>query len=225
MKVIIFILLLPIFTTCFSQVDTIRLDSKKLDSINNVYKDGYHIFKNGDKIIEEGNYKDNCAVGTWKYYYPEGMLKSIINYICVYHGRSDESGQYIEFYKTGQIRLEGTYLKNDSIECVECYDPMENNKKIQWSEYAPPLKTGEWKEYYENGKLKSIGKYYQGIHQTFNTEYLKNESPADISKIAISTISVDYLKDNNWKYYNVEGRLIKTEYYRRGLLIGEETIE
>jgi len=224
MQRLIFILFILSSVPCLSQTDTIRWDSKKLDSINNVYKDGYHIFKKGNKIVQEGNYKNNCAIGIWKYYYPDGNIESLVDYVCTDNGRSDESGQHIEYYKSGQIKTEGRYqkAKNDSVLCILCYDRREF-KKIEWAEFSPSLKVGEWKEYFENGKIKSIGEYYLGVHQTFNTEWFKEDSNKE--KTGVGTVGTDYLKDNEWKYYNDAGKLIKIEYYKQGTLIGEETFE
>lgn len=224
MKRIISILLLFNSSLCFSQTDTIRWDYQKLDSIINTYKDGYHIFKKGNKMIKEGNYKNNCGFGIWKYYYNEGNIESLVEYICTGNGRSDENGKYIEFYKSGQIKSEGRYqkTKNDSVPCIQCYEK-DQLKKIEWAEFSTSLKVGEWKEYFENGKIKSIGKYFAGLHQTFNTAWRKEDSNG--MKIGIGTIGTDYLKDGEWKTYNDAGNLLKIEYYKEGTFIGDETFE
>ena len=62
-----------------------------------------------------------------------------------------------------------------------------------------------------------------GVHQTFNTEWFKEDSNKE--KTGVGTVGTDYLKDNEWKYYNDAGKLIKIEYYKQGTLIGEETFE
>ena len=74
--------------------------------------------KNGNEKIN-GIYKDDLP---WKgqfenYYYSNGTIAQ----------------EYIEYYESGQKKIEGSYI---------------NNKK-----------SGEWSEWYENGKQKYVGNY------------------------------------------------------------------
>lgn len=207
----------------FSQVDTIYWDFSKLDSINNVYQDGYHIFKNVDTIVLEGRYVNNCSVGTWKYYYPNGNISLVVDYVCLDNGSSKENGQYIEYYKSGQIKLEGAYQweKNDSVECVNCYYDRFGIDIKKWAEFNPSLRVGVWKEYYENGKLKSDGEYYLGVQERYTYEFIDDES-GEAECLIYALIGTDYLKDKGWRYYNNNAKLVKTEYYKKGVLVGEE---
>jgi antitoxin component YwqK of YwqJK toxin-antitoxin module len=180
----------------FSQNDTIIVDSKNVEKNIDEMKDGYYIFKNQEIILKEGTYKDKCAIGTWKFYYENGNLELLVDYTCSKNGNYEECGRYIEYYVSGQIKVEGNYEKliSDSIECVQCYNEIEL-KDVEWAISQPSLKIGFWKEYYENGKLKSIGKYYYGVHQTFNKNWQNGET------WFATTLGTEYLKENEWNYY------------------------
>jgi len=225
--IITFLLLLSF--SCNSQTDTIRLNYKDIDTTT-IHKDAYYLFYKNDTLIEEGVYKNNYNVGTWKYYYSNGRIESIVDY-AYYENRIDYSGQYKEFYESGGIKTEGNYKKsnNDSVECVLCYRHGSGYEKYDWAENNPPIKVGEWKEYYENGKLKSIGEYYLGVHQSFmirseeNLDSITGE-PTGV-KLLLLVLGNEYLKDGEWNYYNENGFLIKTEFYIKGTLVEVEIFE
>jgi antitoxin component YwqK of YwqJK toxin-antitoxin module len=181
--------------------------------------------KNNNKIISEGKYDNNLPVEIWKYYFENGKIETIVEYRSN-KGRSDFSGIYIEYYSNGKIKTEGRYklLENDSLECVECYDVTSciecfnsiNSRKIKKTTNWP-LKDGIWKEYYESGNLKTVGSYYSGVHETQNVNTIVG------TKFKSLSLGCQYLKHKEWKCYDENGNHIRTEYYFKGILIGEET--
>jgi antitoxin component YwqK of YwqJK toxin-antitoxin module len=224
MKINFSIISVFISTLLFSQNDTTYLDVQS-ETMNGVAKNGYFVVKKNNVVISEGNYENDRAVGMWKDYYENGNIEMIAEYSSQF-GRSDYAGTYKDFFESGKIKTEGQYLilDNDSIECVNCYDLVNclacydsvNYRKIEFTKNWP-LKDGIWKEYYENGVLKTFGVYYLGLHETRNVMAIEG------TEVKATTSSPIYLKHKEWNCYDEMGKLIRTEYYYKGILVGEET--
>jgi len=214
MKTITFLIIfLP--TLFYSQQDTIVWDnSKHSDSTNRKWKDGYYIFKRADVKTSEGILKDNRSSGRWKCYYDNGKVQSLIDYVP-FQNRSCYNGLYKEFYKSGKTKLDGNYQFLDSLECVNCFDVVTKNK-IYKAELNPSIKVGTWKEYWDNGQLKSSGQYYKGVHQT---NYSSLPNPKSYGVFTPGGLTDEYLKDGEWKHYNEKGELISIEFYLKGSLV------
>lgn len=71
------------------------------------------------------------------------------------------------------------------------------NKKV--------IRTGEYKAFHENGKLKLEGKYYPEVTEVFDPE--------------TNTIIKDFARDGEWKQYDDNGYLMRTIYYDKGDMI------
>lgn len=90
-------------------------------------------------------------------------------------------------------------------------------------------KTGKWKEYHENGYLKSVGNYVNGNREgewnffydngeELNVEYYKNGKHSNGTEKANGQLEKtgSYKNDKKtgeWKHYDQQGNLIKTENY------------
>jgi antitoxin component YwqK of YwqJK toxin-antitoxin module len=219
MKILFIIFFISIKIGSFGQVDTIYIDIEKSDTVN-IYKDGYYVKMKNHKILYEGLYLNNSCVGIWKYYFENGNIQEICEYKADEFGKSNYSGRFSEFYETGILKTEGYYKypENDTVECVECYyfrDP----RKIEYSESKWPLKIGIWKEFHPNGKIKSSGNYYSGIHEYHNKSILERGKSR-----GVISVGCEYLKHGEWKIFDENGQLVKIEYYVKGIFIGEEEL-
>jgi antitoxin component YwqK of YwqJK toxin-antitoxin module len=203
---------------CFGQIDTIYIDFEKMDTLNR-FKDGYHIYKKNDRILSEGFYLNERPVGIWKDYFENGNIQEIAEYSSEY-GRSDNSGIFNEFYETGILKIEGYYKypDNDSTECVECYN-FRDYRKITYAESKWPIKIGIWKEFHPNGKIRTSGNYYSGIHEYHNKSILERGKSR-----GVISVGCEYLKHGEWKIFDENGQLVKIEYYVKGIFIGEEEL-
>lgn len=139
-------------------------------------------FYGNGKLQQIGNYKDNEKSGKWKEYSYEHLTK-VVNYV-----EGKLTGKWKEYHKNGKIRTKGNYKNGTPI--------------------------GEWRWYYENGKLNSI--------QNRNSEgYLEGEYKVYDGNGKIEIIGwfktfkkenkVEVKKSGEWKYYDEQGKLIKTE--------------
>jgi uncharacterized protein len=217
MKSIFFIIIFLVGILSKAQVDTMTWDYTKRQIPNQEYADGYHIFKkNGIKVLEFKR-QNGKSTGVTKEYYDNGNLKleyeikhlDWINYF---------SGPYNEYYESGKPKIQGTYKFSDSITCVNCYDLDKNKIVTKASSHSD--RTGSWKEFHENGQLKSIG-IYKGIHETNEIHFHKPKN----GEWTPGEYSEEYMKDKLWVYYDDEGRVIKEEFYLNGVLADIKTYD
>jgi antitoxin component YwqK of YwqJK toxin-antitoxin module len=136
---------------------------------------------------------------------------------------SEKPGPYREYYKTGNLRIEGTYKRADSILCVNCFDKDLN--KVITKAHSILMRDGEWREYFENGQLSAVGAY-KGVHETYSMTWPKDYGKKDGPPYFVpGGYSEEHLKDKTWKYYNENGDLISEEYYVNGDLADIKTYE
>ena len=136
------------------------------------------------------------------YYYEEGAILSIGNYKLV-HGKRD---QKIIYDSTNFNK----YRPDD--ECVlngYCYE-----------------RTGIWKTYHKNGKIKSEGRYLPSKYLVaYPMEYDSiNKVNINIPKTSFECkgfgiVCSTYLKDSTWSIYNKQGKKFHEKIYRGGLLV------
>jgi antitoxin component YwqK of YwqJK toxin-antitoxin module len=203
-----------------TNLDTIIIKSKNYSDPNTIYKDGYYKFINGKTINQEGQIKDNRKEGVWKFFFVNGKLEEKVEY----HTKDSLTsfcGLYQEYYQNGELKTDGTYsfFDGDSLKCTVCfeYDTIQHfYKAVPWIKYSGEIRTGIWREYYENGQLKSIGEYSPSV--VFDT---KRFSERDKKKNHLWV--VDYTKgfnpDKEWKFYSEAGKLEKTVTYDNGIVI------
>ncbi|MFZ4398646.1 MAG: LytTR family transcriptional regulator DNA-binding domain-containing protein [Bacteroidales bacterium] len=75
--------------------------------------------------------------------------------------------------------------------------------------------TGEFKYYYEDGKIKAISKFFEKGIRSYSKTYYPN------GKLMSEGFYISTHKDSTWKYYNEFDVLIKEESYKANLKNGE----
>ncbi len=147
------------------------------------------IFRN-DTLVAEGNQNNEGKnVGLWKYYWPNGNLKSTGNYK---NGLKDGAWKY--YFRNGELEQEGFwksgkldgewiwYFKDGKKRCIMHFeDGVEEGDYIEWDQYNYVVAEGEYKEGYRVGKWLMSGGDYIG-----RGKYR------------------DGLKDGEWVYYYYE---------------------
>ena len=221
-------------------------------------------------ILEYGK----CKVGEWASHndrYEKAFIKKFYQGDDTYHivesyedgsiyltgtitnGKPD--GQWTNYYKSGQIRYQGSFEYDSRSDDLVWKDVDINDHEIF---YRAKSKTGEWKEYYEDGKLQSLmtfekgGKSYQvttwynnGIKEI--TGHVKSrhldgpwisyrlngtvEYEGSFDQDSSIGCEVRYLpsrwlmsngtcKTGQWKKYYDDGKVEELSFYRHGLLHG-----
>lgn len=141
----------------------------------------YKLYSEYGGVISEGNYKDDNMVGTWKFKDEKGISTDIETY----DNSGNKNGPWIKncIFNRNLKGTEGTY---------------KNNKKDGlWIHYFCQSNTTESKleseETYANDVLNGQCKYY---HEDGTSE---------------NGIMLEGRKSGEWKYYDINGRLSKTE--------------
>jgi antitoxin component YwqK of YwqJK toxin-antitoxin module len=154
---------------------------KKVTRINQYntagHKDGlWQTFYANGNVKWEGTYNDGKKDGYFKTYTEAGSLITIEKYISdVLQTDAPELAKletHTEYYDNGRIKSEGPLKNGKPFGVHHEYD--ETGKPVKAEIYdsgrvmaegvldTAGLQQGEWKEYYENGQMKSIGKYLNG---------------------------------------------------------------
>ncbi|MCK9612414.1 MAG: hypothetical protein PHR81_00220 [Bacteroidales bacterium] len=153
-------------------------------------KNGIRTTYTGDEIIEE-NFENDIKKGFSYKYYPGRNLKYKVNYI---DGR--EEGTAFEYSTDGNIITIIEYRKGYVI----------NSENI--NRYREGLKHGVWKEFYENGQVKTEQNYSYGKKDGFYKEF---DTKGNLIKIV--KFKDDYEIPDAPELLKYD---IKTEYYRNG---------
>lgn len=119
-------------------------------------RQGYWIIK-GDMVndpvykpeskVEEGRYTDNRKEGVWKKYWPNGKLRSEINY---FKGRP--TGEYHLFYENGKTEEHGSWSSNKNTgDFKRFYDNGNPQQHFLFTDDGK--RNGLQKYFHENGKM------------------------------------------------------------------------
>lgn len=130
-------------------------------------------FKPNDKI-EEGVYKTNRKIGMWKKYWPNGHLKSEIEFK---NGRA--SGKFTTYYESGKKEEEGSWKGRFYVEEFTRWHP--NGNIAQEKTFNGSGKTDSIVKYYHsNGQLELEYNTTNGVENGTATRYFPN---GDIKEI------------------------------------------
>ncbi len=117
--------------------------------------------------LEEGYYKDNRKVGTWKKYWCSGKLKNELTY------NADRSISSKDYFEDGKVKEEGTWNSVGWIGAYKMYHP---NGKLyyEWNFDQSGKRTGRQKYYFDNGNVMFDGEWNQGKESGVIKEYYEN---------------------------------------------------
>jgi len=183
------------------------------------------------KVVYRGQFIDGVPVGEFRYYYPDGKLKTV--------SRMSESGKKastVTYFPNGNKMAAGNYVNekkdstwrffsesNGTLVSQDNYTAGVINglSKIFYPDstlseqyyYKNGLKDGLWEQYYLDGKLKLRGAFKAGDKQgVFKTYYPDG-------KLMIDGRYEQGHQDGTWVFYNEKGVITKKEIYLRGKLV------
>jgi len=188
-----------------------------------------YIYKN-DTIIGEGIIlSDGTFDGHWKYFYPNGILKSEGDYIngskngiwTFYYkdGKKQQIGKYKDevpigewkwFYPNGNIRRIEYYRKGKLEGPQIEYDNQGN--EIAKGDYYNGVREGDW--FYHVGDYKEIGQYTLGYKNGIWKSYYKN------GKLAFVGLFDEGQPKGKHIYYHKNGVKNQVGKYQAGLKNG-----
>lgn len=176
-------------------------------------------FHPNKKIEQKGKYdKRGRAQGPWKWYYESGNLLREENY------RNDlQDGTMTEYSEDGKIITKGDYVdgQKEGPWMLEVQDYREEGS------YKANNRDGEWKHYYtDNGKLRFVGKFIDGVPDGMQIFYYPNGKERQTGKY------VGGLKQGDWRFYDEAGFLFLTILFKNdieirfdGIKVVPETLE
>lgn len=224
---IILLLLAGISISSIAQVaDTINItDSKGL-------KQGHWIKKDkAGKIQYDGYFKDDKPTGTFKRFYDNGKLQSLVILssdgksadVEFYHpnGLMASKGKYINQLKEGKWQFfssvfegylisEEEYRNNRKNGLSVKYFPNKNpSEKLTWMN---DVKTGEWLQYYTSGRIFIKANFVAGRLQDKYSVYYEDGKPQYLGQYK------NDIRDGTWVKYDRNGREITKITYINGLV-------
>ena len=161
------------------------------------------------KIQMIGSYNSNkmkTREGHFVYYYENGNKETEGNFI-----KDRREGLWTSWFETGEKKSELNY-KNGDLDGFGIYWH-ENGEKKSEGLHTKNYKTDVWRHYYESKKLKGIERYSNNLIllETFYPNG-KIESKGNI---------INERFEDEWSYWNAEGRLILKGNFLNGLKNGE----
>ncbi len=185
----------------------------------------------GTKIYN-GEFKDDYEIGDFIFYYPTGKPKAVLSY-------SDKGtiAKSKVFYEDGALLSEGAYKKKKKDGIWIYYT--ESGSRISQESYKEGVKDGEW-IVFDNDIIveKTIWKndMREGVwHKKFEYGYLygtyKNNLLSGIyeefyhsKKMKVKGAYENGMKIGEWRFFDPEGRLIKTEKWKNDFLISSSIL-
>jgi antitoxin component YwqK of YwqJK toxin-antitoxin module len=181
--------------------------------ISNWKKDSKHgsfvSYHPNGKLKAKGTYHEGRRKGYWQFFYENGQ-KELSCYFRDYTG----SKYFESFYENGATKYRG-YVSRSKVDA-------ESNS----SDYY--YKEGEWKEYYENGRLKSIGNFKKptsdGYLLSGFMSVIKDDGQLRFTRQGLwkfyhpngrlesEGFFMDNHKTKKWKYYSNDSRLIRESF-------------
>jgi len=209
------------------------------DSINrsdgNGFKQGFWRKTGGSgNVIYEGRFRDNLPIGEFRYFYPDGKIKTTMIY------RSGSPVAYaVSYFPNGKKMAEGKYLSEKRDSVWQFYsettgnlvseEPYENGvvhgvakiyllkgglaEIVTWDH---GVREGLWEQYYTGGAVKTRCYFHvdekEGPFQAF--------SPDGV--VMVEGQYHEGHQDGIWNFYNEKGLPEKRETWKMGKLIKTE---
>lgn len=165
-------------------------------------------YSNG-KIRYTGQFKNDIAVDTFKYYSENGVLETII----VHLGKGVSTARM--FNDQGKIIAIGSFHNKKKDGLWQYY----NNDGLLVTEesFKDSLKDGAWKIYYLDGKISSESYWKNGLLNGSWKEYFENGS------LKMSSTYSNNKADGDYSSYYIDGKPMIKGKYSKGKLIGKWT--
>ena len=184
----------------------------------------------GHKIYE-GQFRDNIPYDTFRYYYPDGKIKTLS--VFSDNGRKVRS---VSYFKNGKVMAKGNYLgekKDSTWQFFSEYDGVKVSEEkyrnglkegvstiffpeggvsetITWTN---DLRNGLWETWYTDGKIKMKGAYKNGDKSGSFIFYYNS------GKVMITGDYLEGHQHGTWLYFSDKGEVIRTETYDKGILL------
>ncbi|MBX2981346.1 MAG: toxin-antitoxin system YwqK family antitoxin [Flavobacteriales bacterium] len=138
--------------------------------------------------IEEGRYYDNRRTGKWKRYWPNGKLKSEINYV-----KGMPRGEYVLYYPNGKPEEKGTWdLDRNTGEFKRWHANGNVAQDFIFDSYG--TRDGQQKYYHENGRLAVDVNIVKGREEGTLKRYYTNGELQETAVLSAGVADKDLFK-------------------------------
>jgi antitoxin component YwqK of YwqJK toxin-antitoxin module len=187
-----------------------------------------------NKLVYEGEFKNDIPVGRFKYYYPNDSARAIM------HFRTGGKIAYAWLYHpTGKRMAEGKYINRETKDSVWTYydesgtllsrEAYKNGKKegtsyvylpdgslSEQKTYKDDVLNGPFRQYFDGKNIRSQGKYMNGYLEGRVSYHYPNgtEAAAGFYK--------NGAKNGPWLYKNEDGTIKEKELYKNGKQASEK---
>lgn len=228
---IAFVFLLVFVQPVWAQQDSVWNQKDENGLKHGKWKDVYP----GGQVRYEGQFRHGEPFDVFKYYLPNGDLKTVLNF-----DEADSKSAYgTLYYGTGDKMAEGRYKDQKKQGLWKTYGADE--VLLSKGTYVSDKKYGVWKTYHRNGQIAREVMIENNLEQGPLKEYfedgqLKQEATYQdgfkVGKTVIYTPEGDtsvvgsYYKDardGEWRYYNEKNEIEKVIKYDKGKLLTPET--
>lgn len=180
----------------------LTLANKKVNGVRKAY------FSNGN-LFSEKDYKDGTVDGTEKRYYRNGNSR-----YSVKNTNDVIDGAVTEYFDNGKIYQVANFVKGNREGAAKFHWNNAQNSVEAEGVYVKNNKTGEWKSYYQSGKLSKKENFdADGYYDGAQLYYHENGQTA--SECSYSAGKFNGVQ----KYYNDKGVLLEEFFYKKGKLL------
>jgi antitoxin component YwqK of YwqJK toxin-antitoxin module len=204
--------------------------------VNSVWIETHYANESFDEIYQFDTVR-KCKIGEYKKYYNNGAIESEGSFYyfdsvaCI--DCFTEKHISSSVYDTNYILPMNYFSTKNAKSFDTTFIAIPTFSKIEYA-YKQNLKVGFWKYYHPNGKIKSIGKYFRGIHietsvlcDNLTSEYFPPKRTT-INKPSYTSCSglhsYSDLHDGIWEIFNEQQELITRIYYQNGKTMYSETL-
>ena len=133
-------------------------------------KQGFWRKVNAEKqVVYEGRFVNDKPVGEFRYFYPDGKLKTLMNY----RDGSDEVTA-VSYHANGKKMAEGIYKLKQKNGEWRYYNDLEILMSEEFYDNGVPV--GTWQNYYDDGKLLEVFSWKNGLKEGAWTQYFTDGS-------------------------------------------------
>lgn len=201
-KQIPLVFLLLLVSASLQAQDTVNMTDSKGQ------KQGFWRKVNAEKqVVYEGRFINDKPVGEFRYFYPDGKLKTIMNYKT----GSDEVSS-VSYHANGKKMAEGVYRQKQKTGEWRYY----NDLSVLMSEeyYDNGKAVGTWKNYYDDGKLLEAFSWKNGLKEGAWIQYFTDGS------IRMTAGYTSGKLEGEMKYFYPNGSLMMIGQYHHDLKDG-----
>lgn len=127
-------------------------------------------------------------------------------------GFTTKNGQFAYYHLNGQKQSEGNILKNKKV--GYWYEWYDSGKKQSEGKFVNDKRDSIWNYYDNEGKIRHVEKFISG-KLTYMTSYFSN------GNLWCKGPYVHDMRDGEWLFWNVDGRLYMRGFYNKGKAYGE----